>query len=100
MPIGYYAAQKPDIDTGLREIYSLATTGKLTPEGVNKILAALNSSDPLQMMMIKRALRLAEMAGATIELGQITNIEGLDPAYIEAIARGYIEGYDTYMLTK
>ena len=100
VPIGYYAAQSPDIDTGLREIYSLAKTGKLTPEGLNKILDALNTKDPLQIMMLKRALRLAEMAGATVELGQITDLQGINPATLEAIARGYVEGYDVYMLTR
>jgi hypothetical protein len=100
VPIGYYAAANKNLDTAFRELYSLATKGTLTTEGVNKIITALGTNDPIAVLMIKRCLRLAEMVGATVEGGTLTSIEGLDPRLVQAVADGYVEGYDTYVLTQ
>ena len=99
VPIGYYCAQSESLDTAMREIYSLAVEGKLTPEGVNKILEVMGAEDPLAIIMVKRCIRLAELAGATVDGGVIIDLAGIAPEYIEAIATGYVDGYDSYMLT-
>jgi len=98
--VGYFAAQQPDVDLALRQIYDLATKGQLTPEGVNQILLRLDKDDPFELLMVRRVLRLAEIAGAEVINGNITDITGIPSSVINAIARGYVEGYDTYMLSK
>ena len=60
IPVGYYAAGNDNMDTAFREMYSLATTGKLTAEGINKVIMALGTDDPIAVIMVRRALRLAE----------------------------------------
>ena len=100
IPVGYYAAGNDNMDTAFRELYSLATTGKLTPEGINKVIMALGTDDPIAVIMVRRALRLAELAGATIDGGLITDIAGLDPRLVQAVADGYVEGFDTYKATQ
>ena len=101
VPIGYYAASNEIIDTALREAYSLATEGKLTVDGVNKILDAVGTEDPLQIILVKRAIRLLEMVGAQIDPGTslVTSIDGLDIELIRAAAKGYVDGFDTYKIT-
>ena len=99
VPIGYYAAQSEEIDTAMRAIYDLAVEGKLTPAAVNKILQLLDTDDPIATLMIGRVLRLAELAGATVEGGSVISMTDIDPRVVKAAADGYVEGYDTYMLT-
>lgn len=99
VPIGYYAAQNEFLDTSLRQVYNLATEGKLTPEGVNKILAALDTSDALQILLIKRGIRLLELVGAQVAGDRVVSLSGLDPELISAAARGYLDGFDTYQLS-
>ena len=99
VPLGYYAGQSEVADLSLRSIYDLATKGTLTTESVNHILKTLGASDPIAVLLVKRALRLAELAGASVEGGSIIDLAGLDPKVVEAIARGYVEGFDTYKLT-
>jgi hypothetical protein len=98
VPIGYYAASNRDVDLALRGIYELAVNGTLTPEAINRILEALDTQDPLQIILIKRTLRLAELAGAKVEGGKIIGFANLDPDVIKAVAVGYVEGYDTWMI--
>ena len=98
--VGYFAAQQPDVDLALRSIYDLATKGQLTAEGVNQILLRLDSTDPFELLMVRRVLRLAEIAGAEVVGGQITDIANIPSSVINAIARGYVEGYDTFMLSQ
>jgi hypothetical protein len=98
--VGYYAAQSPDVDMALRNVYDLSTQGKLTPEGVNAILSRLDRSEPFEMLLIRRILRLAELVGAQVVEGNIVDVAGIPPEFVNAIARGYVEGYDTFMLMK
>jgi len=98
--VGYYAAQQPDMDMALRNIYILSTEGKMTPEGVNRILLRLDRSEPFEMLLIRRILRLAELVGAQVVEGKIVDVAGIPPEFINAISRGYVEGYDTFMLMK
>lgn len=98
--VGYYAAQQPDIDLALRTIYELATQGKLSADGVNQILLRLDTQNPMELLMIRRVLRLAELIGATVVDGQIVDVAGIPPKFLSAVARGYVEGYDTYTLTR
>ena len=98
--VGYYAAQQPDIDFVLRNLYELSTTGSLTPSGVNEILERLDRNNPLEQMMIRRVLRLAELVGATVIDGQIVDVAGIPPRFVSAVARGYVEGYDTFVLSE
>ena len=98
--VGYYAAQQPDVDMALRNIYDLSTKGKLTPEGVNAILLRLDRTNPLELLLIRRVLRLAELIGATVIEGQLVDVAGIPPEFVNAVARGYVEGYDTFILTK
>lgn len=98
--VGYFAAQAPDVDMALRNIYDLAVQGRLTPEGVNKILARLNTADPFEMLLTRRILRLAELVGASVADGQIVDVAGIPPEFVSAISRGYVEGYDTFVLTQ
>ena len=99
VPIGYYAAQNEYIDTSLRQVYNLAVTGKLTPEAINNIVKGLDVDDPLQILMIKRGIRLLELVGAQVDGQTIVSLAGLDPELVEAAARGYVDGYDTYKLS-
>jgi hypothetical protein len=84
----------------LRNVYDLSTQGKLTPEGVNAILSRLDRSEPFEMLLIRRILRLAELVGAQVVEGNIVDVAGIPPEFVNAIARGYVEGYDTFMLMK
>jgi hypothetical protein len=97
--IGYYAAQAPSADTALRGLYDLAMEGKLSPAAVNSILTALGAADPLAVIMVRRAIRMAELLGATVEGGTIIDLAGLDPALVEAARIGYEDGFATYKAT-
>jgi len=99
VPIGYFAAENDLLDTALREAYSLAMEGKLTPDGVNQILEAVGGNDPLKIVMVKRSLRLLELVGAQLDSGLVVSLAGLDKGLIEAAARGYVDGFDTYKIT-
>lgn len=102
IPIGYYAAKNDNIDLAFREIYALGVTGTLTPESINRILIALKATkDPFALLMIKRVLRLAEKAGATLSPDgkTIVSLAGVKPGFVEAIRYGYLEGYTTYKIT-
>ena len=98
--LGYVAAQQPDIDMALRNLYDLATKGRLTAEGVNSILLRLDMKDPFELLIIRRVLRLAELIGANVVEGQITDIANIPPEFINAVSRGYVEGYDTFILSE
>ena len=98
IPIGYYAGQHTAVDLALRTIYDLAVNGTLTVVAVNRILETLGAQDPMAVLMVRRVVRLGELAGAAIEGGRIVDLAGLDPDYIDAAARGYVEGYDTYRI--
>jgi len=99
VPIGYYSASNEVLDTSLRNVYDLAIKGQLTAEGVNKIMYLMDTNDPLQLMLIRRGLRLLELAGADIVGEQVLSLAQLDKSLIEAAARGYSDGYDTWMLS-
>ncbi len=98
--LGYYAAQEPDIDMVLRAIYEQATKGKLSADSINKILQSLDMKDPFERLMVGRILSLAELVGATVVEGTITDATKIPPAYINAIGRGYVQGYDTFVLSE
>lgn len=97
--IGYYAAKNDLVDTALRNVYSLAKDGTLTPEGINIIFKSLDTKDPIQVLMVKRVIRLIGMVGGSVYGTQVLNISGLDPALVEAAASGYVEGYNSYQDT-
>ena len=98
--IGYYAAQSPAADKALRGLYDLAVEGKLSPAAINTILTTLGASDPIAVLMVRRAVRLAEMMGATVEGGSIVSLAGRSPELVEAAKIGYLDGYDTYKATE
>ena len=101
VPVGYFAAQLPVADKALRGAYDLAVKGELTPEAINIILTTLGTGDPIAVLLVRRAVRLAELAGASVgDGGTIIGLTGLDPRLVEAIGHGYVEGYDTFMLTQ
>jgi len=96
--LGYYAAQEDGVDLALRSIYDLSVHEKLQPENVNQILSHLDVSNPLQRIIIQRILRLAELVGASVIDGKIVDITGIPSEFVNAIARGHVEGYQTFML--
>jgi hypothetical protein len=85
----------PWVDTSLRNVYTLATSGKLDIESMNQLISTFESADDIVIKaMANRLLRLANMVGAIVVDGKIINIDELDPVLMKALADGYVEGYD------
>lgn len=98
--LGYYAAQSPDVDFVLRSIYDEAVNARLEPERVNQILQRLDRNSPIEQSLISGVLRLAEMLGAHVIGGTITEVAEIPPEFINAVARGYVAGYDRFISAK
>ena len=100
IPIGYFGAKYAHLDTALRAAYELAKDGKLTPETANKILALLDAQDPIEKLMAGRLLSAAGLLGAIVIPGvddipgRVIDFSNMDPVLIEALARGYAEGFE------
>ena len=92
--IGVMAARMPDeFNVVLRNVYSMARDGKLDPESLNKLIGTL-SLDPVGKLMIGRVVKLADLMGASVIGEQVHSIAGLDPALLNELGSGYLEGYN------
>ena len=94
--VGIMVAKLPrEIDLALRNIYMLATQGKVDTESINKLIDSLIDADDLVMRAFaNRIITAAELIGATIVNGRISSIESVDKELLEALAQGYVDGYD------
>ena len=83
------------VDTSLRNVYTLATTGKLDIESMNQLIGSFQDADDVVIKaMGNRLIRLANLVGAIVVDGKIISIDDLDPVLMNALAEGYVEGYD------
>lgn len=96
MALGSLVVQMPpEIDTALRNVYTLATEGKFDTESINNLINTLISSDDLiAKLMVNRLIGAVEMLGAEVLGGQIISLEELDPVLLQALADGYVTGYE------
>jgi len=95
MQIGYEVAKlPPNVDLALRNVYTLATEGKLTVEGINEISAALKQYVKTNPILINRFVKLIELAGGQVYNGNVVSIVNIDPEILKIIADAYVEGFN------
>jgi len=94
--IGIAAADlQPEVDQSLRDMYTLASEGRLELNALNMLIdSLLQSDDVAKKALANRLVKLTQMLGALVVGGQIVNIDQLDPEAMKELADGYVEGYN------
>ena len=93
------AGAGPEIDTILRNVYGVATEGKLDVLSINKLIGTMISGEDLvTKMLANRILGLVELFGGSISNNLVVNLGELDPKLMKALGDGYIAGYDMMRL--
>ena len=87
------ARMAPEFDLVLRNVYSMAADGTLDTETINKLIGSLRL-DPVGMLLVNRIVKVAELMGANVLGGNLTDISPIDPELLAEVASGYVEGYD------
>lgn len=86
---------EPWVDITLRNIYTIAVQGRLNIPELNSLVSKfLKSNDLATIAIANRILKMAEMLDAVVKDNQILYIEELDPILMNAMAKGYVEGFD------
>ena len=94
--VGIAAARQPDwIDTTLRNVYTLAMNGEFDVPTLNDLIGGLHRSDDIAVRALSnRILTMVELLGGLVNNRRILHVDQLDPELMQAMADGYVEGYD------
>ena len=97
--LGYYVADKhPEYDPLIADAYTIARTGKMTPEQMATALAKLKLQNP--QLTGSLLIVLTSMGATVTQDGGIVGLSGIPPAYWDAAAQGYTMGFAMGMTNK
>ncbi len=89
----------PVVDEALRDIYILASEGRLTENAVNRMTKVLNEHMGARKTTMDSFVELIILIGGSAEPGDDGNLKvlsmtGIEAKYMQAISGGYVRGFD------
>lgn len=89
------AGMAPEVDTTLRSLYNVAKEGKFDLTPLNELInEMLKNEDLVTRLVANRLLKIAELFGGMIIDENIADLGELDPELMQALADGYVEGFE------
>jgi hypothetical protein len=93
------AGLAPEIDSILRNVYSVAAEGKLDVESINKLIGTLLEGEDLMVRVLaNRIIKIVSLLGGSVVDNTVVDLSEFDPTLMAALADGYVEGYDIFKI--
>jgi len=85
----------PEVDFILRNLYDLARTGQLSPELLGRLTSELRGKLSMRPTLVNTLLELVVLLGGEVNPGgDIVSMTGIDERFLNALSRGYVNGFE------
>jgi len=89
-------SENPEIDRALRNIYDLAASGELSQDAMDQLNDAISAHIGNRPTLVPNIIDLMELVGVHFnDQGQAIGLEDVSPKLFDAVAKGYVSGFDT-----